>query len=151
KYGEEMQQYGFEPVANDYPYASVFSDGIGIGPHTNAEQLRNILAAHSLTGEDGWNEMNDYFDKTSPVFMLLMQMELPSREALKQAYKAWRNLSYDGLIELGSQVLKTPREFLDYYFENDKVKAMFIPWGFHLDFAPDVSNGAVFPFLESIL
>src|SRR5690625_3930436 len=40
---------------------------------------------------------------------------------------------------------------LDYYFENDKVKAMFIPWGFHLDFAPDVSNGAVFPFLESIL
>src|SRR5699024_11360676 len=48
-------------------------------------------------------------------------------------------------------VLKTPREFLDYYFENDKVKAMFIPLGFHLDFAPDVSNGAVFPFLESIL
>lgn len=36
-------------------------------------------------------------------------------------------LIYDGLIELGSQVLKTPREFLDYYFENDKVKAMFIP------------------------
>src|SRR5690625_7527049 len=28
---------------------------------------------------------------------------------------------------------------------------MFIPWGFHLDFAPDVSNGAVFPFLESML
>jgi len=151
KYGEEMQQYGFEPVVNDYPYASVFPDGTGIGSHTNAEQMRNNIAAHSLTDVDGWNEMNDYFDKTSPEFMPLMQMELPSREALKQAYKAWRNLSYDGLIELGSQVLKTPREFLDYYFENDKVKAMFIPWGFHLDFAPDVSNGAVFPFLESIL
>src|SRR5699024_9604553 len=58
---------------------------------------------------------------------------------------------YDGLIELGRQVLKTPREFLDYYCESDKVKAMFIPWGFHRDFAPDVSNGAVFPLLESIL
>src|SRR5699024_10250218 len=66
-------------------------------------------------------------------------------------YKAWRNLSYDGLIELGSQVLKTPREFLDYYSENDKVNAMFIPWDFHPDYAPDVPNGAVFPFLESIL
>src|SRR5699024_10589045 len=106
---------------------------------------------HSLSDVDGWNEMNDYFDKTSPEFMPLMQMELPSRQALKQVYKAWRNLSYDGLIELGSQVLKTPREFLEYYFENDKVKAMFNPCDFHLDFAPDVSNGAVFPFLESIL
>src|SRR5699024_9339321 len=28
---------------------------------------------------------------------------------------------------------------------------MLIPWGFHLYFAPDVSNGAVFPFLESLL
>lgn len=28
---------------------------------------------------------------------------------------------------------------------------MFIPWGLHLDFAPDISNGAVFLFLESIL
>src|SRR5699024_12789725 len=88
---------------------------------------------------------------TSPEFMPLMQMELPSRQALKQVYKAWRNLSYDGIIELGSQVLTTPREFLDYYFENDKVIAMFIPWIFHLDFAPDVSTGAVFPFFESIL
>src|SRR5699024_8870093 len=75
KYGEEMQQYGFEPVVNDYPYASVFPDGTGIGSHTNAEQMRNNIAAHSLTDVDGWNEMNDYFDKTSPEFMPLMQME----------------------------------------------------------------------------
>src|SRR5699024_5721071 len=46
RYGEEMQQYGFEPVVNDYPYASVFPDGTGIGSHTDSEQMRNNIAAH---------------------------------------------------------------------------------------------------------
>src|SRR5699024_12751392 len=98
------------------------------------ELMRKSSVAQSLSDVEGWNHMNDYFDTTSHEFMPLMQMELPSRQALKQVYKAWRNLSYDGLIELGSQVLKTPREFLDYYFENDKVKAMLIPWVFKLNF-----------------
>src|SRR5699024_2257495 len=89
RYGEDMQQYGFDPVVNDYPYASVFPDGTGIGSHTDSEQMRNNIAAHSLSDVDGWNEMHDYFDKTSPEFMPLMQMELPSRQALKQVYKAW--------------------------------------------------------------
>src|SRR5699024_6165790 len=62
RYGEEMQQYGFEPDVNDYPYASVFPDGTGIGSHTDSEQMRNNIAAHSLSDVDGWNEMNDYFD-----------------------------------------------------------------------------------------
>src|SRR5690625_5536008 len=33
KYGEEMQQYGFELVVNDYNYANVFIDGTGYVSH----------------------------------------------------------------------------------------------------------------------
>src|SRR5690625_7678276 len=52
KYGEEMQQYGFEPVVNDYPYASVFVDGIGIGFHTESEQMSKYYAALYLFGSN---------------------------------------------------------------------------------------------------
>lgn len=151
EYGDEMQEYGFKPVVNDKSYASVFPDGTGIRAYQNRKQMYKSIAYNSTHDTYAWKEMNDYFDKTSPHFMPLMQMELPSLKAGRQAFKAYNKLKMNGVIELGSQLLKTPREFVDYWFENEKVKSMIIPWGFHLDFAPDVSNGAVFPFLESIL
>ena len=35
-------------------------------------------------------------------------------------------------------------------FENDKVRALLAAWGMHLDFAPDVAGGAMFPYLEGM-
>ena len=45
-------------------------------------------------------------------------------------------------------LLATPRDFLDARFSHPKVKAMMAAWGLHLDFAPDVAGGALFPYLE---
>jgi phytoene dehydrogenase-like protein len=47
-------------------------------------------------------------------------------------------------------LLSSPREFLDGEFESEKLKAMMATWGMHLDFAPDVAGGALFPYLESM-
>ena len=47
-------------------------------------------------------------------------------------------------------LLSSPREFLDAQFESEKLKAMMAVWGMHLDFAPDVAGGALFPYLESM-
>ncbi|MGP4076345.1 phytoene desaturase family protein [Halobacillus sp. K22] len=151
KYGEEMQRFGFEPVVNDKPYASVFPDETGIGAYQNRKEMFKSLAYHSTDDTYAWKHLSDYYDQTTPHFMPLMQMELPSYEAWKHVLKSMKQLKLNGLMELGSHLLQSPREFVDHWFEDDKVKAMVAPWGLHLDFGPDVSNGAVFPFLESIL
>src|SRR5699024_2293328 len=72
RYGEEMQQYGFEPVVNDYLYASVFPDGTGMVYHTDTRQMPNMITDHTFRDVDGWSEMNENFDKTSPEAMPLM-------------------------------------------------------------------------------
>lgn len=149
-YGEEMQQYGFEPVTNDQPYASVFPDGTGVGAFQDKNQMFQSIREHSNTDAQAWNDMVAYFDQTAPYFMPMMQMELPSVKAGRKVFKIFQKLKKENALELGSHILKTPREFVNYWFENDKTKALVVPWGFHLDMAPDVSNGAVFPFLESV-
>ncbi|WP_345242317.1 NAD(P)/FAD-dependent oxidoreductase [Pontibacillus salipaludis] len=151
EYKEELSENGFEPVVSDHPYASVFPDGTGIGVHQDREKTYQILSALSQEDADSWSRLNDYFDKTAPHFMPLMKMELPSFEAGKQFFKMYRHFKISGLLQLGSQLLQSPREFVDRWFTDKKVKSLIVPWGFHLDFAPDVSNGAVFPFLESVL
>jgi phytoene dehydrogenase-like protein len=56
-----------------------------------------------------------------------------------------------GLFDLLKLLMATPRDFLDAHFEHPKVKAMMAAWGLHLDFAPDVAGGALFPYLESMV
>jgi phytoene dehydrogenase-like protein len=41
-------------------------------------------------------------------------------------------------------------KFLSETFESDHVRATMAAWGMHLDFAPDMAGGAVFPYLESM-
>ncbi|MCD5325924.1 MULTISPECIES: phytoene desaturase family protein [Pontibacillus] len=151
EYKEELLEHGFEPVVSDHPYASVFPDGTGLGIYQDREKTYQTLSAFSQGDADSWVRLNDYFDQTAPYFMPLMQMELPSFEAGKQFWKMYRHFKISGLLQLGSQLLQSPREFVDRWFTEKKMKSLIVPWGFHLDFAPDVSNGAVFPFLESVL
>ena len=54
------------------------------------------------------------------------------------------------LYETARLLLATPRDFLDAHFETPEVKAMMAAWGMHLDFAPDIAGGALFPYLESM-
>ena len=54
------------------------------------------------------------------------------------------------LFETLKLLVASPRDFLDAHFESDKVKAMMAAWGLHLDFAPDIAGGALFPYLESM-
>ena len=73
---------------------------------------------------------------------------MPSLQAAKVAWKAWRSMGTGWLFETAKLLLATPRDFLDARFEHPKVKAMMAAWGLHLDFAPDVAGGALFPYLE---
>jgi len=47
-------------------------------------------------------------------------------------------------------LVASPRDYLDARFESPKLKTMMAAWGLHLDFAPDIAGGALFPYLESM-
>ena len=66
------------------------------------------------------------------------------------AWKAWRKKGVAGALDLVRLLLASPRAWLDENFELAHVKATLAAWGMHLDFAPDIAGGAVFPYLESM-
>jgi phytoene dehydrogenase-like protein len=47
-------------------------------------------------------------------------------------------------------LLASPRSYLTETFESAEVRAMLGAWGMHLDFAPDIAGGAIFPYLEGM-
>lgn len=150
KFGDDMHNNGFSTVFSDKPFSSVFPDATGIGIYTDDEKTNLQFKNISQSDYKGWLQLNADFDEAVSLMTPLMEMEIPSLKAGRQLVKLYRKLKYKKSMELGSVILQSSREFVDARFESDKVKALFTPWGFHLDFGPDISNGAVFPFIEAI-
>ena len=46
-------------------------------------------------------------------------------------------------------LLSSTRELAETYLHSREAHALLACWGMHLDFGPDVSGGAMFPFLEA--
>lgn len=64
--------------------------------------------------------------------------------------KTLRAKGFGGSLDLTRFLLQSPRQWLTETFENPYVQAMLGAWGIHLDFAPDVARGAMFPYLEGM-
>ncbi|MFS0780690.1 phytoene desaturase family protein [Bacillus sp. 1P06AnD] len=148
-YGEELHKNGFEVINHDKPYSNVFPDGDGLAIYRDADKTDQQIRRHSEHDAEAWKELIAYFNKTAPLFLPLMQKTLPSGDAAKQALKLVQSLKMKGAFDLAQLTLKSPREFTESWFENKKVQSLFIPWGFHLDYGPDVSGGATFAFVEA--
>jgi phytoene dehydrogenase-like protein len=148
--GPELAAEGFELVPSNKPFCSVFPDGTMVGiEQDRAKNLRNI-AAISPADAVAWQDLTDRLQQTAPHLFALLGSEMPSMGAVKALIKARRSLGTNGVLELIRLSLQSTRSFGNEMFESSKMKALVASWGMHLDFAPDVSGGALFSFLESI-
>lgn len=148
EFKETLFAQGFKPVVSECPMASVYPDGTGMGIYKDAQKTHSSFKAISADDADAWNRLYAYFNETAPHFLPLMQQPMPSFAALKQAWRLVRKLGGNGACDLAAMLLKSPRQFCEYWFESPKTQALFLPWAMHLDFGPDVSGGATFPLVE---
>lgn len=82
--------------------------------------------------------------------MPIYGLPLPSAGAVCDLANAARSQGPDELADLAQIVLSSTRELGDaYYFATPETKALVATWGMHMDFGPDASGGAKFPFMES--
>lgn len=150
EYGEDLTARGLEFVPASHCFASVFDDGKWLGVSTGPGETRTRIAAFSEADAKAWDRLCEEFPGTAEyVFALLgnpMQMHINLRLFAKALYRkgfAWT-------AELMRLLISSPRKFLSETFETDHVRATLAAWGMHLDFAPDLAGGAVFPYLESM-
>ncbi|MCY0095574.1 phytoene desaturase family protein [Hoeflea ulvae] len=149
-YGEELTGHGLEFAPASHCFASVFDDGKWLGVSTGPGETRARIAAFSEADAKTWDRLCDEFPGTAEyVFALLgnpMQMHIQGKLLAKALFRkgfAWA-------ADLVRFLLSSPRKWLTETFESDHVRATMAAWGMHLDFAPDMAGGAVFPYLESM-
>lgn len=150
QYREALTKAGLELVPAPKCFASIFRDHSYLGVGSDLEDTLRRFSALSTDDTGAWTDMLSGFGQDAPHIFALMGSPMPSLAAAKAVWKAYRALGLKGIYRLASLVLSSPRDYLDRHFDSPRLKAMMAAWGLHLDFAPDVAGGALFPYLESM-
>jgi phytoene dehydrogenase-like protein len=149
-YGPELARHGLEFVPVSKPFASAFPDGRWLGVSTDAAATKVGIAAFSESDAEVWGRMTDAFGAEAPHIFGILGNTMKLRALAYFMFKTLRAKRISGTIDMGRFLLASPRQFLTENFTSDRVQAMLGAWGMHLDFAPDVAGGAVFPYLEGM-
>jgi phytoene dehydrogenase-like protein len=147
---DALVKAGVEFVPAARSFATAFPDGTWLGVESNFEATAGRIAALNPGDAQRWRDMVAAFDGDAPHIFALLASPMPSVAALRASFGAWRAGGSVLLARLARLVLASPRNWLDENFSSEKLKAMMAAWGMHLDFAPDVAGGALFPYLESM-
>lgn len=153
EHGALLARHGLTFVPADRPFASAFGAGASV-PWLGVEKgldntLRHISRASEVDAQR-WREMDARFEREAPYLFQLLGTPAPSWAALKLAWKLFRGLGGRGSAELLRLLLSSPNDWLRSQFENPEVHVLLASWGMHLDYGPDVSGGAMFPYLEAM-
>ncbi len=149
-YANELKSAGlaFAPAADCF--ASVFPDGRWFGVSTDMAKTVERLKAFSTKDAETWQRLVDGFPAESEHLFRLLGSPMTGRSLAGTAWKIWRKKGRRGALDTLRLLLSSPRAWLDETFESAQVKATLAAWGMHLDFAPDIAGGAVFPYLEAM-
>lgn len=149
-YKSDLIDHGLELVPVESSFASAFPDGNWIGVARNQGLTSggpNSISDHDIAG---WKELETRFEAEAAHIFALLGSRMPSIVAARVMFRSWRSLGTQRFLELLRLFMSTPRDFLDQYFVDPRLKAMMAVWGLHLDFTPDTAGGALFPYLEAM-
>jgi len=153
EHGSRLAAHGLAFVAAGKPFASAFAEGADV-PWLGVEQgLEATLAHIARAGAHDaaqWRALDERFEREAPHLFALLGTPVPSWAMAKVLWRAWRGLGVAGCADLAQLLLSSPRAWLQRQFRSEAVQCLLAAWGLHLDFAPDVAGGALFPYLEAM-
>ena len=149
-YANELKAAGLEFVPAADCFASVFPDGRWFGVSTDIEKTVARLEKISAKDAETWRGLVGGFMGEAEHLFRLLGSPMSTRALAGTGWNLWRKKGAAGALDMARLLLSSPRTWLDDTFESPEVKATLAAWGMHLDFAPDIAGGAVFPYLESM-
>lgn len=150
EFGDMLTEAGLEFVPAQHCFASSFADGRWLGIGSDAEA--NVAAIHAFANSDSetWRALSDEFPDQAAHIFAILGSSFGFRAVAKNIWKLLRAKKLSGALDLGQFLASSPRAWLDETFTSPHVKSTLAAWGMHLDFAPDVAGGALFPYLEAM-
>jgi phytoene dehydrogenase-like protein len=145
----DLARAGFRPATSSKPYANVFPGGRSLRVYQDVAVTEKLLGEHNAADLDGWRRLHSMQREFMATLMPLYGSRLPSRAAARLMVRAVRSAGVKRLSAFAELLALSTRELGDRYLDSPEVKALLACWGMHLDFGPDVSFGAMFPFVET--
>ena len=149
-YGERLQQYGLAYAPATHCFASVFEDGKWFGVSTDVGDTVARLEALSPADAKTWRSLLAEFPGEAEHVFALLGNSMKMHVLLRFAIRILMRRGMSRTAALARLLVSSPRAWLSENFESEHVRATLGAWGMHLDFAPDVAGGAVFPWLEAM-
>jgi len=149
-YGAELTRHGCAFVPVNRPFASSFPDGTWAGVSTDMAETLGAIGAHSTRDAATWETLCSRFGAEAPHLFGLLGSPMKLRALAHFTFKTLRAKGFAGTLDLTRFLLASPRDWLEETFEHPHIRALLGAWGMHLDFAPDVAGGAMFPYLEGM-
>ncbi|MGN6871744.1 MAG: phytoene desaturase family protein [Solirubrobacteraceae bacterium] len=147
--GSELERHGLRYASSDRPFANVYPDGKALRVRQDVGETLAELEAHDPADAAGWRELDALYGRLSPALFSLYGSRLDTRSLARLAVAQVPGLGMDGCRELARLLVSSTRELAETYLHSPEAHALLACWGMHLDFGPDVSGGAMFPFLEA--
>lgn len=145
----KLEDYGLRLAWSPAPYANVFPDGTSLCVFHDANKTEASMAARDPRDLAGWKELHNSFKDFSETLLPFYGPPMPSLMNIRLITRALHRAGRKKVLALARIITATTRELGDAYFCTPEAKALIATWGLHLDFGPDVSFGAMFPFIES--
>ncbi|MEE9333336.1 MAG: NAD(P)/FAD-dependent oxidoreductase [Granulosicoccaceae bacterium] len=146
----ELARHGLAFSPTSHPFASLFPDGRWLGISSDPAITKARVRGFSNADADAWQQLTDEFPAQADSILSILGCPMNKRAIGSLAWNTWRKHGSDGSLDLARFLMMSPRAWLDQTFESDHVKTTLAAWGMHLDFAPDIAGGAVFPYLEAM-
>ncbi|GGM98533.1 dehydrogenase [Terrabacter tumescens] len=147
-HGEKLASLGLRFARSDAPYASAFPDGSSLRVTTDEAATAAMWAGHSTADAAGWRQLRGVFDDFAAAYLPIYTHPFPSVQARHSLAALRRRSGGTELGELGQVLLSSTRALGERYFATPEARSLVAAWGMHLDYAPDIAGGAVFPLLE---
>ncbi|RGP36539.1 phytoene desaturase family protein [Pseudotabrizicola alkalilacus] len=149
-YGAELTRHGCAFVPVNRPFASSFSDGSWAGVSTDMTETLAAIGAISAQDAATWETLAAGFQAEAPHLFGLLGSEMKLRALASFLFRTLRAKGLGGTLDMGRFLVASPRAWLEETFAHPHIRALLGAWGMHLDFAPDVAGGAIFPYLEGM-
>jgi phytoene dehydrogenase-like protein len=147
--GSELERHGLRYASSDRPFANVYPGGKALRVRQGVAETLAEFEAHDPADAAGWRELDALYERLSPALFSLYGSRLDARSLARLAVSQVPALGAAGCRELARLLVSSTRELAETYLHSPEAHALLACWGMHLDFGPDVSGGAMFPFLEA--
>lgn len=144
----EFDAQGVRLLRSERPYASVHG-GRALRVYTETDRTAGEFGAILARDADGWRNLTAFYKRTAPLFLPLFAMECPSGAMGAQLGRILAAAPADA-ARLARLTLQSSRSFASGFVASPEARGLLASWGYHLDFEPDATGGAVFAFVAAL-